>query len=131
MHETHKSFTFPQAQRLKTTAEFQRVYDRKRSASDGLLVVYVCENELGHPRVGLSVSKKVGNAVARNRCKRLFREAFRFAQHELPQHVDLIMIPRSVTIEPTVEMLSASLLKLAHDAARKLKQSNAPRGGKA
>ncbi len=112
--------TFPQSVRLKTPAEFQAVYDRKRSVSDALLVVYAKESPLAHVRVGLSVSKKVGNAVARNRCKRLFREAFRLSQHDLPAGVDLIMIPRNVSREPTVAELSASLVRLARDAARKL-----------
>ena len=71
------ALTFPPSARLKTPAEFKAVYDRKRSVSDTLLVIYAKENDLGRTRVGLSVSKKIGNAVARNRCKRLFREAFR------------------------------------------------------
>ena len=113
-------FAFPQSLRLKTPAEFKSVYDRKRSVSDGLLVVYAKENDLGRTRVGLSVSKKVGNAVARNRCKRLFREVFRLSQHDLPSGIDLILIPRNVSTEPTVAELSASLVKLARDATRKL-----------
>ena len=114
------TFAFPQSLRLKTPAEFKSVYDRKRSVSDGLLVVYAKENDLGRTRVGLSVSKKVGNAVARNRCKRLFREVFRLSQHDLPSGIDLILIPRNVSTEPTVAELSASLVKLARDATRKL-----------
>ncbi len=112
--------TFPQSLRLKTPAEFKAVYDRKRSVSDGLLVVYAKENALPHTRVGLSVSKKVGNAVARNRCKRLFREAFRLSQHDLPVGFDLILIPRNVSTEPTVAELGESLVTLTRDAARKL-----------
>jgi ribonuclease P protein component len=116
---TPKPLTFPQSRRMKTPAEFDRCYKRKRSASDDVLIVYACENGLGHPRLGCSVSKKVGNAVVRNRYKRLFREAFRLSQHELPAGVDFILIPRPGP-EPTLEALRASLLKLATHAARKL-----------
>jgi ribonuclease P protein component len=112
-------FTFPQSRRLKTTAQFDRVYGRKRSASDTVLLVYACENDLGHPRLGCSVSKKVGNAVVRNRYKRLFREAFRLLQHELPQGTDFILIPRPGP-EPSQEDVKASLLKLAGQAAKRL-----------
>jgi ribonuclease P protein component len=113
------SLAFPQTHRLKTPAEFERCYARKRSASDGVLIVYACENDRAHPRLGCSVSRKVGNAVVRNRYKRLFREAFRLVQHELPSGVDLILIPRPGP-EPTLEAVRASLLKLAAQAARKL-----------
>src|SRR3954451_9721210 len=90
---TTPRLTFPQTRRMKTPAQFDRCYKRKRSASDGVLIVYACENELPHPRLGCSVSKKIGNAVVRNRYKRLFREAFRLAQHDLPPGGDLIVIP--------------------------------------
>lgn len=114
-----KPLTFPQSRRLKTPAEFDRCYKRKRSASDDVLVVYACENGLDHPRLGCSVSKKVGNAVVRNRYKRLFREAFRLSQHDLPAGVDFVLIPRPGG-EPTLDAVRASLVKLAKQAARKL-----------
>lgn len=112
-------FTFPQSRRLKNTAQFDHVYGRKRSAADGVLIVYACENELGHPRLGCSVSKKIGNAVVRNRYKRLFREAFRLLQHDLPQGMDFILIPRPGP-EPSQEDVKASLRKLATQAAKRL-----------
>ncbi|AWM41529.1 Ribonuclease P protein component [Gemmata obscuriglobus] len=115
------SFKYPQTHHMKTPAEFERCYTRKRSAADGLLVVYACENGLAHPRLGCSVSRKVGNAVMRNRYKRLFREAFRLSQHDLPQGVDLILIPRPGPY-PELGALRASLVKQARYAARKLSE---------
>lgn len=112
--------TFPQTRRLKSPAQFQAAYGRKRSAADGRLIVYAVENGLGHPRLGVSVSKKVGNAVKRNRYKRLMREAFRLGQHDLPR-VDLVMIPRPGPT-PTVAEYRESLVKLAGVAFRKLSQ---------
>lgn len=117
--------TFPQTHRMKTPAEFERCYARKRSASDGVLVVYACENGLPHPRLGCSVSKKVGGAVVRNRYKRLFREAFRLTQNELPAGTDFILIPRSGE-EPTLDAVKASLLKLTRQAHRKLSEGKRP-----
>jgi ribonuclease P protein component len=110
--------SFPQSVRLKTPAQFKAVYDRKRSVGDGVLVVYAAANGLPHPRVGLSVSRKVGNAVVRNRWKRLLREAFRLNRHALPAGLDFILIPRSGQTEPTLDGVVASLIKLAGDAAR-------------
>jgi ribonuclease P protein component len=119
MSDAAPKLTFPQSHRLKTPAEFDRCYKRKCSASDGVLIVYACENGLDHPRLGCSVSKKVGNAVARNRYKRLYREAFRLAQHDLPSGVDLVLIPRPGE-EPTLAMVKEALLKLARLAVKRL-----------
>lgn len=115
-----KPMTFPDSLKMKTPEEFKRVYDRKKSASDGTIIVYACENHFGHSRLGVSVSKKVGNAVERNRWKRLFREAFRLTQHDLPQGVDYILIPKLGIEEPDFEALKASLVALAQQAAKKL-----------
>jgi ribonuclease P protein component len=123
MMDDKKPMTFPDALKMKTPEEFQRVYDRKKSASDGVIVLYACENAFDHPRLGVSVSKKVGNAVERNRFKRLFREAFRLAQHELPAGVDLILIPKPGGVEPTLDTIKSSLVALAWQAAAKLTKS--------
>jgi ribonuclease P protein component len=116
--------TFPPSRRLKSPAEFRRAYDRDRSAADAILVVYACENGLAHPRLGVSVSRKAGGAVARNRLKRLFREAFRLTQHDLPPGVDFVLIPRAKAGGPTLDRLRASLVTLAKRAAARL----VPRG---
>lgn len=119
MNDVPPKLTFPRTHRIKTTAEFDRCYQRKRSAADGVLVVYAGENGLTHPRLGCSVSRKVGGAVVRNRYKRLFREAFRLLQHELPPGIDLVVIPR-LGAEPNLSSVMGSLLKLARQAVRKL-----------
>ena len=117
---TTERYRFPAHLRLKTPAEFRAVYDRKKSVSDEVLIVYAAENGRPHPRLGVSVSRKVGGAVVRNRYKRLFREAFRLTRPELPPGVDLVLIPRPQAGEPALDRLKASLVQLAHQAARKL-----------
>jgi ribonuclease P protein component len=116
-----RSFSFRKAEHLRRPADFQRVYDRRRSASDGWLIVYACENSLPHLRLGLSVGRRFGGAVFRNRLRRLYREAFRLTRHEMPTGLDLILIPRSST-EPTLAELQRSLPRLVQQVARRLQQ---------
>src|SRR5438067_12723605 len=87
-------YRFRPAEHLRRPSDFRRVYDRRRSVSDGWLIVYACENDLGHLRLGLSVSRKVGGAIQRNRLRRLYREAFRLTRHLMPTGMDLVLIPR-------------------------------------
>jgi ribonuclease P protein component len=113
------SFRFPKHARLLTTAQFDRVFALRASASDQRLVVYAARNDVGIPRLGLVVSRKCGNAVVRNRWKRCLREAFRLAQHDLPPDLDLVVLPRSGSTPLTTE-LRVSLAALARRAERKL-----------
>jgi ribonuclease P protein component len=107
--------------RLKRGADFERAFQRRRPASDDCLLIYVCENGLGHPRLGASVSRKVGGAVVRNRWKRLLREAFRLGREELPAGLDLVVIPR-VKEPPPLLALQASLVRVSARAAKKLSE---------
>lgn len=117
--------TFRPHERIKDPADFRRAFDRKRSVADGVLIVYGVENGLEHARLGISVSrKKVRRATARNRIKRLIREAFRRNKAEMPPGVDLVVLPRG----PEFEFAAAeeSLRRLARDAARRLRRPPRP-----
>jgi len=105
--------------RIRRRGDFRRAYSRRCSAADGRLLVFGCENGLPHPRLGLSVSRKVGTAVRRNRWKRLIREAFRLRREDLPGGIDLVVIPRS-TEEPELAALLSSLPGLARRVAARL-----------
>src|ERR1700740_277436 len=100
MAEPSKPFAFRPAEHFGRPTDFRRVYERRRSASDAWLLIYGCENGLPHLRLGVSVSRKVGPAVHRNRLRRLYREAFRLTRQEMPVGLDLILIPRTPVAPP-------------------------------
>src|SRR5437868_13870272 len=112
-------YRFRPAEHRRRPSDFRRVYERRRSVSDGWLIVYACENGLPHLRLGLSVSRKFGQATHRNRLRRLYREAFRLTRHEMPVGLDLVLIPRRPG-EPTLADLKQSLPQLVNQLAHKL-----------
>ena len=89
-----KRFPYRPSMRLRTPAEYERVYAAGQRRGDRHLLIFAEINGLETARCGISVSRRHGNAVKRMRLKRLLREAFRLAQHDLPQGFDFVLIPR-------------------------------------
>lgn len=85
---------FPKSARLLKSSQFEQVYLSSAFAADNVLVVKAVDNGSNQTRLGLAVSRRVGNAVVRNRWKRVIREAFRKQQHELPAGLDLVVRPK-------------------------------------
>jgi len=80
-----RRFRFTHAHRLHGRRAFSAVFDAKARKNAGPLLIFTKPNGLPHCRLGLSVGRRVGNAVARNRFKRLLREAFRLTHHDWPK----------------------------------------------
>ncbi len=95
------SYNFPRAARLLTPAQFDHVRLRRAVKHAGPLRIAAAPNNLNRSRIGLAVSKRVGNAPTRNAIKRRLREAFRLAQHALPPGYDYTV---SIRPHPTVKM---------------------------
>lgn len=117
---SESSLTFPKHMHLRSSAEFAAVFAGKKSVLNSVMVVYGIANGRDFCRLGLSVSRKVGNAVIRNRWRRLFREAFRLLQHDIPQGMDLVFIPRKGIADPGLAQITTSLQKLLPALARKI-----------
>ena len=114
---------FPAALRVKRGEDFDRAYATRRRRDLGAIIVYGAPNGLGVARLGLSVSRKVGGAVRRNRFKRLLREAFRAVQQELPTGLDLVVVAR-----PHEEWEGARYRAALLQAARELAAPRPPTG---
>jgi ribonuclease P protein component len=87
-----KKLSFSKRKRLLRNEDFKAVLQQNRKAGDGLMTLYVAENSFGFSRIGISVGKGYGNAVARNRLKRLLKEVFRQNQNRIPGSLDYVII---------------------------------------
>ncbi|MBX8358971.1 ribonuclease P protein component, partial [Staphylococcus aureus] len=97
------------AYRIKKNADFQRIYKKGHSVANRQFVVYTCNNkEIDHFRLGISVSKKLGNAVLRNKIKRAIRENFKVHKSHILAK-DIIVIARQPAKDMTTLQIQNSL----------------------
>ncbi len=97
---------------LKKNMEFQNVYKNGKSYANKLLVMYVLKNESNKNRIGISVSKKVGNSVIRHRITRLIRESYRLQEDVFNSSLDIVVIARATARTATYQEIESALLHL-------------------
>lgn len=128
--EAPKSFRFTREQRMSHARQFDAVYQAKVRKPVGPLVIFGLPNGTGVTRLGLAVSRRVGNAVMRNRIKRLLREGFRLEQHGLPKGLDLVVSVRAhkpLTLEAYRRFLVTAAGGIASEWERKARRDEARR----
>ena len=89
-----KTQTFGKDERIRKRQDYSRIYQRGVRSHTERFTIIRCPNQAGLRRLGLAVSKKVGNAAQRNRIKRLLREFFRLNKSRLPASEDIVIIAR-------------------------------------
>ena len=109
--------SFGKALRLRKRAEFLDAQKCGTRRPGRFLVVIVARREEGPTRLGITVSRKVGPAVIRNRVKRLVREAFRLHRHELPAGLDLVVVARHGASEATLDEILHEIVRAARPAS--------------
>lgn len=119
---THERFR--RSQRLGLRADFDRILAERCAAGNDVLAVLVSRNDSGRSRLGLRVSKRVGNAVQRAYVRRRIREAFRRSQHAIPQGYDILCMARSKALDRRVDLAQA-LRSLVAQALRRHRECSA------
>jgi ribonuclease P protein component len=102
--------------RLRSRKDIKRVFEIGQRAADATMTLVAVPNQFGYSRVAVGVSSRHGNAVTRNRIRRLCREAFRLTRSQLPLGQDYMIIPR-VGAQFSLAVLQASLKRLASRVA--------------
>lgn len=123
--ETQVRYLFPKSARMPAGGPYSRVFQGRKVVSDATISLHVGPNGLAWHRLGLGVAKKMfRRAVARNRIKRLIREAFRLERHAFAGGLDIVIRPK--VRELTLEGLRASIRTLVPKAQRKFGQAPLP-----
>jgi ribonuclease P protein component len=98
---------------LKNSQQFGNVYKNGKSFANKYLVMYVWKNELPFNRLGISVSKKVGNSVVRHRITRLIRESYRLNDSISNSSLDIVIVARAGSKGKNYSEINSALLHLA------------------
>ena len=103
---------YPHSESLKKNRDFQLTYKEGKSYANRYLVLYVRENGLARNRLGVSVSKRVGNSVVRHRITRLVRENYRLREDMFNSGLDMVVVARVNAKEKSFEEIGSALVHL-------------------
>ena len=106
----------PRSRILKKKKDFQAVYSRGKSYANRFLVLYVFRSNGFQGKVGFAAGKKLGNAVKRNRVKRLLRESYRMNQGAIKEGVSLLFVGRKAAVDAGCQDLEKAFLALGRKA---------------
>ena len=98
---------------LKKNQDFRVVYSRGKSYANRFLVMYVLKNGTKKNRLGISVSKKVGNSVVRHHITRLIRESYRLQEERFQSGIDLVVIARGAAKDTSYHEIESAMMHLA------------------
>ena len=97
---------------LKKNRDFQSVYRRGKSYGNKYLVMYLLPNKTESNRIGISVSKKVGNSIVRHHLTRLIRESYRLHEENFQRGYDMVVVARTAAKDKTYHEIESALIHL-------------------
>lgn len=115
---------------MKNDKDFRRCYTKGKFVSDSAVTAYYLPNRLSTNRLGLTTSKKLGNAVVRNRSRRIMKAAYRLNEDKMPIGYDIVLVARSEIVGKKTQdierFIQKRFLKLINDpnSNQKLKKNN-------
>ncbi len=101
-----------QTQSIKSNEDFKEIYRTGKSYANKYLIMYVKRNDTETNRIGISVSKKVGNSVIRHRITRLIRESYRLSEDSFLRGLDIVVVARAGAKEKDYSEIESALLHL-------------------
>jgi len=109
---------FGKEDRIRNRSRYLEIYDRSAPIYTAWFVFYACSNGGDRPRLGITVPKRTGNAVCRNRIRRLVREVFRRVRPRLPRDCDLVVNAKRNAAEAGLDQVEHALIQAADRLAR-------------